>query len=180
MNAEVVAATREWVAEVVVGLNLCPFARRELEGERIRFVVSQADEPSDLLAALHAELMGLLDHPEIETTLLIHPRVLTRFDDYNEFLAICDQLLISLDLEGVLQIASFHPDYCFAGCSAASPENYSNRSPFPMLHLLRESSVSRAVDNHPDAESIPDANIHKLRQLGTEKLEALLRRCSPP
>ena len=178
MNVGIVAATREWVAQVVVGLNLCPFARRELEGERIRYAVSEACEPADVLAALHAELMFLLDHPEIETTLLIHPRALNQFEAYNGFLDICDGLLATLDLEGVFQIASFHPEDCFAGCSADSAENYSNRSPFPMLHLLREASVSRAVDAHPDARGIPDTNIEKLRQLGEPSLRAILAQCS--
>jgi hypothetical protein len=177
LNTDVIAATRAWVWNVVVGLNLCPFARREVEGERVRYVVADATAPEDLVSALHAELMLLLDQPDIETTLLIHPGVLRDFDEYNAFLDICDELLVSLDLEGIFQIASFHPDYQFADATPEDPENFSNRSPFPMLHLLREVSVTRAVSAHPDVEGIPSANIARLRQLGVPALEALLAQC---
>ncbi len=172
-----IAATRRWVERLVVGHNLCPFARRELEGERVRFTVTAAEDEEGLLMALAEELELLRRFPDIETTLLIHPQVLQDFLDYNQFLAACEALLLESGLEGVFQVASFHPDYQFAGTTADDAENYSNRSPYPMLHILREDSVARAVAGHPDVEGIPNRNIALLNELGAEQLRATLRDC---
>ncbi|MCL7943820.1 DUF1415 domain-containing protein [Marinobacter sp. ATCH36] len=169
-------ATRQWLEEVVIGLNLCPFARKELVNNRIRFVVSSADSEEALIADLQAELRLLHEHLEIETTLLIHPGTLTEFDDYNDFLSAADGLLELLELDGVYQVASFHPDYRFAGTGPEDAENYTNRSPFPVLHLLRESSVAGAVDSHPNPDSIPERNIALMKQLGAEELFQTLSR----
>ncbi|TNE78708.1 MAG: DUF1415 domain-containing protein, partial [Gammaproteobacteria bacterium] len=139
-NALVVESTRKWVEDVVVGYNLCPFAKRELVRNRVRFVVSEATTEDELLRDLHAELHRLDDEPEIETTLLIHPHALTDFGAYNDFLDAADGLLAFLEMDGIYQIASFHPDYQFEGTDPEAAENYTNRSPFPMLHLLREAS----------------------------------------
>ncbi|WP_417516823.1 DUF1415 domain-containing protein [Marinobacter sp.] len=174
----VVQATRKWVEDVVVGYNLCPFAKRELVRDRVRFVVSDADNEDSLLQALQTELLRLDDEPEIETTLLIHPHVLQSFADYNEFLDAADGLLTYLDLEGVYQIASFHPDYQFAGTESDAAENYTNRSPFPMLHLLREASLEAAIDSHPDVDGIPLRNIELMNQLGAEKMRTVLANCA--
>jgi len=173
-------ATRQWLEEIVIGLNLCPFARKELVNNRIRFVVSRADAEGALLMDLQHELEFLHEHPDTETTLLIHPGILTGFDDYNDFLAAADGLLELLDLEGIYQVASFHPDYFFDGTGPEDAENYTNRSPFPMLHLLREDSVSRAVDNHPDPDSIPARNIALMKQLGANELAQRLSRIHSP
>lgn len=173
-------ATRQWLEEIVIGLNLCPFARKELVNNRIRFVVSLAGSEDALLMDLQQELEFLREQPGIETTLLIHPGTLTGFDDYNEFLAAADDLLALLELDGIYQIASFHPDYRFADTASEDAENYTNRSPFPMLHLLREDSVSRAVDNHPDPESIPARNIALMKQLGANDLAQRLSRIHSP
>jgi len=174
---KVINATRKWVEDVVVGYNLCPFAKRELVKNRVRFTVTNAGNEDDLLQALHAELQRLEDEPEIETTLLIHPDVLQDFYAYNEFLDAADALLAYLELEGVYQIASFHPDYQFAETELGAAENYTNRSPYPMLHLLREASLEAAIDGYPDVDGIPDRNIALMNELGAEKMRAVLAGC---
>jgi hypothetical protein len=168
---------RRWVERIVVAHNLCPFASRELDAGTVRFVVAVAEDEAQLLLALADELERLNRDPDIETTLLIHPQVLQDFLDFNQFLAACDKLLEQLSLDGVYQIASFHPDYQFAGTQPQDAENYSNRSPYPMLHILREDSVARAVAGHPDVEGIPDRNIALLKELGSERLGEILRGC---
>jgi len=174
---KVINATRKWVEDVVVGYNLCPFAKRELVKNRVRFTVTNAGNEDDLLQALHAELQRLEDEPEIETTLLIHPDVLQDFYAYNEFLDAADALLAYLELEGVYQIASFHPDYQFADTEPGAAENYTNRSPYPMLHLLREASLEAAIDGYPNVDGIPDRNIALMNELGAEKMRAVLAGC---
>jgi hypothetical protein len=176
----VLAATRRWVSEVVVGLNLCPFARRELVSERIRFVATDATLEEALLIALQEELMHLDQHPEVETTLLVHPGVLESFLDYNDFLDAADGLLMHLKLEGEYQIASFHPDYQFGGTNPADAENYTNRSPYPMLHLLRERSLEHAIAGYPGTESIPDQNIDLMNRLGAEHMRSMLSQIQRP
>lgn len=167
---DVIAATRNWLEKAVIGLNLCPFARAVYAGDRIRYVVSGATTPETLLEALMEELQVLADADEnqIETTLLIHPQVLKDFLDYNDFLELADALVEELGLDGVLQVASFHPQYQFADTGPDDIGNFTNRSPYPTLHLLRESSVERAVAAHPDTEQIYRDNIKTLRQLGRE------------
>ena len=176
-ESQVINATRQWVEDVVVGYNLCPFAKRELVKNRVRFTVTNATNEDDLLQALHAELQRLEDEPEIETTLLIHPGALQDFYAYNEFLDAADALLAYLELEGVYQIASFHPDYQFAETEPGAAENYTNRSPYPMLHLLREASLEAAIDSHPDVDGIPDRNIALMNELGAEKMRSILANC---
>lgn len=172
---ESIEAVRHWVESFVVELNLCPFAQRELQAERVRFCLSEADSSEALLERLLEELELLESDAEIETTLLIHPQVLQDFDDYNQFLDLVDALLEQEGYAGVYQVASFHPDYQFADTTAGDPQNYSNRSPFPLLHLLREASVERAVVSYPAVDEIPERNIERLRQLGVAKLQSLLR-----
>jgi hypothetical protein len=168
---------RHWVETVVVGLNLCPFAKRELVNDRVRFSVSDAETEEQLLADLQAEL-ELLDNDEaVETTLLIHPGVLQDFFDYNQFLNYVDRLLMQMELEGVYQVASFHPDYQFSGTRPDDVENYTNRSPYPMLHLIREDSLERAIASYPDPDRIPERNIELLESLGRDKMQALLQAC---
>ncbi len=166
----VVAATCAWLEKAVIGLNLCPFAKSVHAGNRVRFIVSGARSDDDLLADLAAELQLLkaADPQRIETTLLIHPYVLTDFLDYNDFLDQADAAIDALGLIDEIQIASFHPHYRFADTSADDIDNYTNRSPYPMLHLLRQSSVDRAVQAFPDAAAIFEANIATLRRLGQQ------------
>jgi len=165
---EVVAATRTWLEKAVIGLNLCPFAKSVHLHDRIRYFVSGARSPARLLDELMAELRTLhaADPVQCETTLLIHPHVLSDFSDYNEFLGQADDAIAELGLEGVIQVASFHPRYQFEGAGPDDIENYTNRSPYPMLHLLRESSVERAVTTHPDTTAIYRKNMDTLRALG--------------
>ncbi len=170
----ILGATRRWVESFVVAENLCPFAGRELRAGRVRFALCPARDESGLLQALEAELQLLLDEPATETTLLVHPFALQRFEDYNDFLDRAEALLRVMELEGVMQIASFHPCYRFEGTALHAAENYSNRSPYPMLHLLREASVSRAVDSHPDVGRIPARNIAHLTAIGTAALSRRL------
>ena len=165
---EVVAATRAWLERAVIGLNLCPFAKAVHLKDQIRYAVSAAQTPEDLLADLIAELRTLqaADASEIETTLLVHPGVLGDFLDYNDFLEMADAAVAGEGLEGEIQVASFHPQYQFADTGPENIENYSNRSPYPTLHLLREASIARAVAAFPDASRIFERNIETLRRLG--------------
>ena len=176
-EAEVIDAVAHWVATCVVGLNLCPFAKREVVKQRVRYVVSQDTNEQALLASLQAELDHLSAHPEMETTLLIPVGLLQDFYDYNDFLDQVDYLLQKLDLEGIYQVASFHPDYQFGGTLAADVENYTNRSPYPVLHILREASLEQAIADYPDVEQIPERNMALMQQLGVEQLSALLHAC---
>ena len=167
---DVLAATRHWLEAAVIGLDLCPFARAPFTRDRIRYAVSDAREPEALLAELIAELKALaaVAPEEVETTLLIHPHALTDFLDYNDFLGAAEAAVADLGLAGVIQIASFHPRYQFAGTTEDDIENYTNRSPYPMLHLLREASVERAVAAFPEAAEIYEKNIETMRRLGIE------------
>jgi hypothetical protein len=173
----VVERTRRWIAAVVIGLDLCPFARRVFDGGGIRYAVSAARDGVALLDNLTSELRTLAAEPitRVETTLLIHPHALVDFRAYNDFLADADRLVASLGLRGTIQVASFHPDYRFAGTAADAVENYTNRSPYPMLHLLREASVSAAATGQVDLADIPRRNVETLRRLGRERVTDLLR-----
>ena len=176
-NDQIAAAVRQWVDTVVVSLNLCPFAKRELDKDRVRFVVSDAITEQDLLVDLEAELDLLEKDASIETTLLIHPRVLEAFYKYNQFLNYAEGLLQQMELDGVYQIASFHPDYQFGGTEPDDAENYTNRSPFPVLHLLREESLDRVLESTEYAEQIPIRNIKLMNTTGSTQMSAMLKAC---
>jgi hypothetical protein len=179
MNHEsVIDATRRWIASIVIELNLCPFARRVFEADLIRYAVSDAEDEAALLADLAAELKSLAAAPmtTVETTLLIHPRVFLDFLDYNDFLDPAERLVRKLGLEGVVQIASFHPAYRFADADPDAVENYTNRSPYPMLHLLREESVSAVAGDPDELLEIPRRNVETLRRLGLAKMLEKLKR----
>ena len=171
-----ISATRHWLESVVIGLDLCPFAKRELATEQVRFSVTEATDEIELLQVLESELQLLFGEEQIETTLLVHPHVLNDFAEYNQFLEMTDGLLTQMNLEGVFQIASFHPDYQFADTQPDDVENFTNRSPYPTLHILREASVSRAIDGYPDIEQVPVRNIEKMKSLSAERLKQLFRR----
>ncbi|WP_447729514.1 DUF1415 domain-containing protein [Pseudoxanthomonas suwonensis] len=175
-EAKVLADTRRWLEKAVIGLNLCPFAKAVYVKEQVRFVVSDATTPEQLVEQLGEELVLLRDTPagQVDTTLLVHPLVLGDFLDFNDFLDQADALVEALELDGVLQVASFHPDYQFADSRPDDIENYSNRAPYPILHLLREDSVSRAVDAYPEADVIVERNYATLRKLGHEGWRRLL------
>lgn len=177
----IVAATRRWIERAVIGLGLCPFARAPFAQGRLRIRVSQARDAAALAADLHveAELLASADPAEIETTLLVHPQVFADFLEFNDFLDVADAVLAELDLEGVLQVASFHPDYRFADAAPDAVENCSNRSPFPTLHLLRESSIDHAVELMPDTDAIYRRNIETLRALGADGWRNLWETAGP-
>ena len=174
---QVIRCVQQWVETVVVDLNLCPFAKRELVKDRVRFVVCDAATEEALLSALQNELELLENDSAIETTLLIHPQVLLDFFNYNQFLDYADQLLVAMKLDGIYQIASFHPDYQFQGAGPDDAENYSNRSPFPMLHLLREDSLEKVIADYDNVEEIPARNIALMNDMGRERLNSLLQAC---
>lgn len=165
---QIVALTRAWLEQAVIGLNLCPFAKAVHIKQQIRYRVTRGTDWNTLGEHLEEELALLAqsDADHIDTTLLIVPLALAQFDEYNDFLEWADRILERAGLEGVLQIASFHPKYQFAGTEPDDIENFSNRSPFPVLHLLRESSIDRAVAAYPEASAIYEKNIATLRKLG--------------
>jgi hypothetical protein len=171
-----IESTRRWMEAAVIGLNLCPFAKAVHVKQRIRWVVSGARDAEALRLQLADELQLLADAPidAIEMTLLIHPQVLGDFLDYNDFLGVAEAEIARADLEGVLQIASFHPDYVFAGADADDVTNATNRAPWPLLHLLREESIDRAVAAYPDPEAIVGRNLARMAQLGADGWRQLL------
>jgi uncharacterized protein len=182
MNDEqVIQDTQAWLNKAVIGLNLCPFAKAVVVKNQVRYVVCQDPDPEAVLKVLAQELTHLTqaDPEALDTTLLIAPQLLPEFLDFNEFLFDCDAVLQSLDLEGVLQIADFHPRYQFAGVEADDISNFTNRAPYPTLHLLREDSIDKAVAAFPEAAHIYDKNILTLQAMGHEGWAALnLRKAS--
>jgi len=173
---EITARTRLWLERAVIGLNLCPFAKAVHVKKQIRYAVSGASNADELLEDLIKELQHLHSVPaeQIETTFLIHPAVLNDFMDYNDFLGLADLTLEQLDLDGEIQIASFHPDYQFSDVEPDDITNFTNRSPYPILHLLREASVTRAVESFPEADAIYLRNIGTMRALGMDGWKKLL------
>lgn len=169
-DEDVIVQTKVWLERAVIGLNLCPFAKSVHIKNQIRYVVSSAQTPEQLAADLVAELEVLAEaNPEkIDTTLLIHPYVMQDFLDYNDFLEVADATVEELDLDGILQVASFHPQYQFEDTQLDDIDNFTNRAPFPTLHLLREESIDKAVAAFPEAEEIYEKNIQTLRALGHE------------
>ena len=174
-DEEVLNQTRYWLEKAVIGLNLCPFAKAVYVKNQVRLVVSHARHADDLLEELDRELDLLVATPasEIDTTLLIHPTLFEDFLDFNDFLEVAEGVVDEHELEGVVQLASFHPRFQFDGTEPDDIGNYTNRAPFAMLHLLREESVARAVEAFPEAESIFEQNIATLEKLGPEGWKAL-------
>lgn len=166
--AAILAATRRWLTRAVIGLNLCPFAKSVQVKNQIRYAITDAIRMEDVLVDLERELQTLMhaNPAEVDTTLLIVPNALADFTDYNDCLFFAARMLRQLRLEGTLQIASFHPHYQFEGSEPDDIENYTNRAPYPILHLLREASIERAVDTFPDTASIYERNQETLRRLG--------------
>jgi len=179
MEAFVIAETRAWVQRAVVGLNLCPFAKAPMVKGQIRYVVCKACDTQALLDTLCAEMQALAaaDPEQVETTLVIHPNVLADFIEFNEFLDLADVALGELGFDGVLQVASFHPQYQFAGTEADDVSNATNQSPYPTLHLLREDSIDRAVAAFPEADAIFETNIRTLEALGAGGWAELQAQC---
>jgi uncharacterized protein len=169
--------TKHWLEVAVIGLNLCPFAKAPYAKNKIRFVISEATDEEALLHQLSDELKLLETTPidEIETTLIIHPHVLHDFFDYNDFLSTAESLLTEQALDGEIQIASFHPEYQFSGTQKEDPTNNTNRSPYPMLHLLREDSIDRALESDQTAEAVIERNTKTMRELGGNGWQSLMK-----
>jgi uncharacterized protein len=169
--------TKHWLEVAVIGLNLCPFAKAPYAKSKIRFVISEVTDEEALLHVLSDELKLLETTPidEIETTLIIHPHVLHDFFDYNDFLSTAESLLTEQALDGEIQIASFHPEYQFSGTLKDDPTNNTNRSPYPMLHLLREDSIDRALESDQTAEAVIERNTKTMRELGGNGWQSLMK-----
>jgi hypothetical protein len=179
VNSQIIKNSVEnWLSSVVIDLNLCPFAQREYRQNKVRFSISNSDSDIAIINDLSLELSLLEKDEDIETTLLILPNALQDFLVFNDFLEFVDQLIDEMSLAGVFQIASFHPGYQFGGTNFDDPENYTNRAPFPILHILRENSLEQAIERHPDTERIPEENIALMNKLGRQHMASLLAACS--
>jgi uncharacterized protein len=176
-ESEIIRQTRNWVEKVVIGLNFCPFAQRELINERVRFTVSDAIGIEATLENLLREIHFLEDNIGTETTLLIYPLAFSEFDDYLDLLDLANALVEDQGYEGIFQVASFHPIYQFADSAKDDAANYTNRSPYPMLHLLREESLELALENYPDPDTIPERNVKFAREKGLGYMQVLLESC---
>ena len=176
-DSQTISQTRKWIDSVIVALNFCPFARRELDRDSVRFRVVRKNSLEHYLLALMDECVLLDQDPDIETSLLILPQDFTAFDTFLDLLEIANALLVEQGYRGIYQLASFHPDYRFANAPADDPANYTNRSPFPLLHLIRESSIERAVADYPQPELIPERNMALAREKGSMEMQALLATC---
>ncbi len=178
-NSNVIEHTQQWIEAIVVGLNFCPFAKRELRKHAVRFVLNENGDLQEGLEQLVAECEFLDAHPETETTLLILPNGFEDFLHYLDLTQLAEDLLTEQGYEGVYQVASFHPEYCFADADTDDAANYTNRSPYPMLHLLREASLDIAIDNFPDIDSIPETNMQKARSMGAHYFQNMLAKREP-
>jgi hypothetical protein len=176
-DQQIISNTQHWLSSFVIAYNICPFARREQERNSIRYQVIAGDSIEASLETLIGECEHLDSDPGTETTLLIFANGFSQFEDFLDLLAIAEQLMMDQGYEGIYQLASFHPDYCFADADNNDPGNYTNRSPYPMLHIIREASIEKALANYPDPAGIPERNIEITRQLGLEKLRAILSAC---
>ena len=177
-HQEVERRVENWLTSIVIDLNLCPFAQREYRKNSIRFKTSIASTEEDVVRDLVVELSLLKKHDDIETTLLILPNIFSDFAYFNDFLGFVDSLLDEMYLDGIFQCASFHPNYHFEGTDVNDVENYTNRSPYPILHLLRETSLDSVVEKHPNTGQIPLDNIALMNKLGSEHMVTLLATCS--
>lgn len=176
-DQRIIAQTKKWLEMVIVGHNYCPFAKREIKNDRVRYKVTHESEFNSLLDVIIQECIWLDQNAQTETTLIMLPSNLDDFNSFLDCLGLAEDLLVAQGYEGVYQIASFHPNYCFQGAELDDPANYTNRSPYPMMHLLREESVQRAIQEHPDADAIPERNIEFAREQGLEKMKSLLEEC---
>ena len=178
-DTNAIKQTEQWIETIVIGLNFCPFAKREIRRNAVRYVLIESSEIADVLTQLMDECAFLDNNPDTETTLIILPTGFDDFMDYLDLTELAENLLAEQDYEGVYQVASFHPDYCFADADSDDAANYTNRSPYPMLHLLREASLDTAIDNFPDIDSIPETNMQKARSLGADYFRVFLSKQKP-
>lgn len=172
--SKVIEACQSWVERVVVAHQFCPFAKKEVEDKKVRYCLFDGTDDEVLLHLLIDECRLLDENRDIETTLIVIETAYQRFGDFLDVIDLSETLIQKMDYEGVYQVASFHPDYCFEGDEENDASNYTNRSPYPMLHLLREESLERAVDSYPDPESIPENNIQLAREKGSDYFKQIL------
>lgn len=175
IQTSIITRVKQWLENVVIGLNFCPFAKKEFDRQSIRYLLDSSKKPSDSLTILIEELSLLDNDQSIETTLIIYPSAYSSFDDYLDWLTLATTLIEQSGYRGVYQLASFHPDYCFEGEEQDDPANYTNRSPYPIIHILREASLDRITKNITDPDAIPNRNIAKARELGIPKLKSLMQ-----
>ncbi len=173
-HESIVRATRHWLEKTVIDFNFCPFASPVFKEDLIDYQIIETKTLEDQLRSFAEALQRLAVQPETETSLIIFNEALEDFQDYLELLELANQLLVDLGYEGQFQLASFHPDYCFADVEPDDPSHYTNRSPYPMLHILREASIEKALANYPNPELIPERNIKKAREQGVEVFKAIL------
>ncbi|WP_158967589.1 DUF1415 domain-containing protein [Paraglaciecola sp. L3A3] len=171
-----IVLVKHWINTVIIGLNFCPFAKKEMEQLTINYSVSDSKSINQALEHLINQFTLLDQQPEIQTSLLIFSQGFSDFDDYLDLVEYANGLVAQGGYSGIYQLATFHPDYCFAGETDTDPANYTNRSPFPILHILRESSIEQVLKRYPNPENIPANNINKARKLGVDKLKALLHK----
>lgn len=176
-HSDIIQQTQCWLENVIIGLNFCPFAKREFVNQSIRYAVSDALQLDEALQAVADEFITLDQEDGIETTLLMFASGFSDFDDFVELIDYSNQLIDELGYRGIYQVAHFHPDYCFEGSDDQDAANFTNRSPWPTLHLIRESSLQSAIEQHANTEAIPEANIRLARKLGFDKMQQLLQQC---
>ena len=174
---EVINQTKRWIETVVIVLNFCPFAGREFRKGTVHYTVLNSSDRKEILTRFALELQRLDDYAEIETTLIILPGQLPDFKKYLDIIDLCQELLEAENYEGIYQVASFHPSYLFAGSTESDPSNYTNRSPHAMIHILREASITKALENFPDPEGIPERNIALTNEKGLELMRELWKNC---
>jgi len=177
-KSTIIKKTKNWINSFIIHHTICPFAKREYELDTISYDLVNSEKLEDQLQELIVACEQLDSNKTIETSLLIFPKGLSDFDDYLDLLALANSLMHKQGYEGVYQLASFHPEYCFEGVDENDASNYSNRSPYPMLHLIRETSLEKALENYPNPESIPVRNVEYLRELGNEKIQTILKKAN--
>ncbi len=177
-SEQIIEQTKCWLDNIIIAHNICPFAKKERDRDSIYFTINDSIEIAQVLENLVFEYERLDQQPEIETTLFILANCCQDFDDYLDFVELANQLLNALNYEGTYQLATFHPNYCFAESAIDAPENYTNRSPFPMLHIIREESLEKALNTYPNPELIPQRNIEYCQKLGIKKMQEMLAKCT--
>ncbi|MFK5913425.1 MAG: DUF1415 domain-containing protein [Woeseiaceae bacterium] len=176
-DADIITQTKAWLSNVIIAHNYCPFAKQVIKSDRVRYQIIHETEFNSLLESVMKECLWLEENAGTETTLIIFPSNLHDFNAFLDRLHLAEQLLTAQGYDGTYQIASFHPEYVFQGSELDDAANYTNRSPFPMFHLLREASLEKAIENYPDADAIPERNIEFARKQGLDKMKALLQEC---
>jgi len=177
IEEQFVEHTKNWINNVVIASNFCPFASKVMRARKLHFRIESSEILSICLEALLDECERLDKNPAIETTLILYPYTFHEFDHYLKFVELAEKLIVKHDYEGIYQVASFHPDYCFEGEDENDPANYTNRSPYPMLHILREASLTKVLGEYPDAHKIPGRNIRLSRERGEIFMRQLLHAC---